>query len=215
MPRPSADYPDWVMKYKTKGTYINRVGDKYYLYAAHSERIKGTDKVRRVSDGYIGRITQAEGLIRSKPKLKRTPFSLEIGLSYTILSVTADIGNGIKKSYRKNSDIVYCCSILSYIYDSYSRSLYEKSYLHIRFPDLTFLERFPPAITTGIERGNRMLHDSMAKHFGNDLTRVHNYFTDIRLLDIDGCLYLSGLNDEAVSLSDKYGIIWEDPTWQK
>ena len=70
MPRKEADYPDWVMKYKKKGTYINRVGDKFYLYAAHSERIKGTDKVRRVSDGYIGRITEKEGLIKSGSTLK-------------------------------------------------------------------------------------------------------------------------------------------------
>ena len=44
-------YPDWVLKHKIKGTYINCVGDKYYLYAAHSERILGTKKVKRVSDG--------------------------------------------------------------------------------------------------------------------------------------------------------------------
>ena len=50
-----ADYPDWVLKHKKPGTYINVVKGKYYLYAAHSERIKGTDKVRRVSDGYLGR----------------------------------------------------------------------------------------------------------------------------------------------------------------
>ncbi|MBO6215432.1 MAG: hypothetical protein J6N76_07840, partial [Lachnospiraceae bacterium] len=66
MPRKPADYPEWVMKYKKKGTYINKVGDKYYLYAAHSERIKGTNKVRRVSDGYLGRITEKDGLIPAK-----------------------------------------------------------------------------------------------------------------------------------------------------
>ena len=32
----SADYPDWVLTRKKKGTYITKVGDKYYLYAAHS-----------------------------------------------------------------------------------------------------------------------------------------------------------------------------------
>lgn len=36
MPRKQADYPEWVLKYKKKGTYINRAGDKYYLYATHS-----------------------------------------------------------------------------------------------------------------------------------------------------------------------------------
>ena len=30
-----ADYPDWVLAHKKKGTYVNRVGDRYYLYAAH------------------------------------------------------------------------------------------------------------------------------------------------------------------------------------
>ena len=75
MPRKPADYPDWVMKYKKKGTYINKVGDKYYLYAAHSERVKGTDKVRRVSDGYLGRITEKDGLIPSHDTFRRV-FSL-------------------------------------------------------------------------------------------------------------------------------------------
>ena len=215
MPRKKTEYPDWVMKYKTKGTYINRVGDKYYLYAAHSERIKGTDKIRRVSDGYIGRITQDDGLIRSKAKFKKMPVSFEIGLSYTILSVSSDIRKGIKTSYRKNGDLVYCCSILSLIYDSYSRMLYEKSYLSMCIPDLFFPEKFPPAVLTGIERGKRMLHDTLSHHFGEDLESILCYFTDIRLLDIDGSLYLSGTNDITDSLSDKYHIKWEDPTWQK
>ncbi len=61
-----ANYPDWVMKHKKKGTYINRSNDKYYLYAAHSERIKGTKKVKRISDGYLGRITEEDGLIPPK-----------------------------------------------------------------------------------------------------------------------------------------------------
>ena len=65
-----ANYPDWVLKHKRKGTYINRVKDKYYLYAAHSEREPGTGKVKRVCDGYIGRITEKDGLILSKPKIK-------------------------------------------------------------------------------------------------------------------------------------------------
>ena len=215
MPGKKADYPDWVMKYKTKGTYINRVGDKYYLYAAHSERIKGTDKVRRVSDGYIGRITQADGLIRSKPKLKKPPVSFETGLSFTILSVTSDIRKGLKISYRKNGDLIYCCAILSFIYGSYSLMLYERSYLSMHIPDLVIPERLPPTVLIGIDRGKRMLNDTLSNLFGEDLYRIIHFFPDIRLLDIDGTLYLTGTNDITESLSDKYQIKWEDPTWQK
>lgn len=32
-----ATYPEWIMKYKEKGTYVNFAKGKYYLYAAHSE----------------------------------------------------------------------------------------------------------------------------------------------------------------------------------
>lgn len=52
-------YPNWVLKHKKKGTYINKVGDKYYLYAAHSEHILGTaNKSRRICDGYLGNYTR-------------------------------------------------------------------------------------------------------------------------------------------------------------
>ena len=64
------NYPEWVLKHKKKGTYINVANGKYYLYAAHSERVPGTSKVRRVCDGYLGRITEKEGLIPPRDKVK-------------------------------------------------------------------------------------------------------------------------------------------------
>lgn len=57
-------YPEWVLKHKKKGTYINKVGNNYYLYAAHSEHIPGTaNKSRRICDGYLGKITEKDGFI--------------------------------------------------------------------------------------------------------------------------------------------------------
>lgn len=63
-----ADYPNWVLIHKKKGTYVNKVGDKYYLYAAHSERVKDSGKIRWNCDGYLGRITVKDGLIPAKNK---------------------------------------------------------------------------------------------------------------------------------------------------
>jgi len=80
-----SNYPDWVLKHKKKGTYINVQNGKHYLYAAHSERIPGTDKVRRVSDGYLGRITEEDGFIPAKKKLPDSVFVYEYGVSETIL----------------------------------------------------------------------------------------------------------------------------------
>ncbi len=44
------NYPDWVMKYKYKGSFINYSNGKYYLYSAHSERVPDTDKIKRIYD---------------------------------------------------------------------------------------------------------------------------------------------------------------------
>lgn len=215
MPRKQADYPDWVTKHKTKGTYINKVGDKYYLYAAHSERVKGTGKVKRVCDGYIGRITEDEGLIPARNSLKSPPESFEIGLSFAIIYMTSDIASGLRKSYRKNGELIYCCSILSFIYGTYSAGLYEGSYIGIRFPGMLIPTTPAPAIATGIERGLRMLEDTLSKRLSDDYKQFLALFPDIRLIKADGSYYLAGLKEEALGISERYGIKWEDQLWQR
>lgn len=210
-----ANYPDWVMKHKKKGTYINKVGDKYYLYAAHSERIKGTDKVRRISDGYLGRITEKDGFIPARDKVSGLPVAYEIGLSYAILSITNELYEGLKQSYPKYGEIIYACAILSYIYGSYNKELFEQSYLHIRFPDVPYPTSFTKAQLTGIERGYRMMKERIPKTFGDDLPQIRTYFPNIRLLMINKKYYLSPLSESALTLSQKYKIDWRNPLWQK
>ena len=67
--------------------YVNKSGGRYYVYAAHSERIKGTGKVRRVSDGYLGRITEDEGFIPARSRVGETVYAYEYGLSHAILQI--------------------------------------------------------------------------------------------------------------------------------
>lgn len=211
----ATNYPDWVMAHKKKGTYINKVGDKYYLYAAHSEYVKDTGRAKRVCDGYLGRITKEEGFIPANRKLKNDPEVFEIGLSLTILSSSPLIRQGLRRSFPKYGDVIYSCAVLSYIYGEYSGELFRHSYLFLAFPGLSFPERFTKAQVTGIERGTRMLEECMAKRFGAELTRIRSLFPDIRLLKINGSYYLSEISEPAALLSEKYKVGWEDPLWQK
>ena len=215
MPRKPAKYPDWVMKYKKKGTYINKVGDKYYLYAAHSERIKGTDRVRRVSDGYIGRITKEDGLIPSKSRIKSPPISMEIGLSRIILSISDNIMKGIRKTFPKYSSYVFSRATLLYIYGTYSDELYNQSYLSVFLDDTAVPAQVTKSHTSEIERCSRMISDVMKKTFGDDTDFITRLFMHIRLVRIDDSYYLSGVTDEIRELSKKYSISWEDALWQK
>lgn len=62
--------PDWVLKYKSKGTNIISKNGKYYLYKVHSERRKDKNYPVLVTDEYLGVITE-NGLIRKKKILKQ------------------------------------------------------------------------------------------------------------------------------------------------
>ncbi len=94
MAKPKSDYPDWVLQHKKKGTYINKVGDKYYLYAAHSERVRETGKIRRVCDGYLGRITEKDGFIPAKDKLQ----GAVIRTYLLLLTSTADCAGPLSRT---------------------------------------------------------------------------------------------------------------------
>ncbi len=204
-----AEYPDWVLKYKAKGTYINCVKGKYYLYAAHSERIKGTDKVKRICDGYLGRITQEEGLIPPKDKVEGSVVVLEYGLSSIILSLCTNIHKGMRRSFTKSGDWVMAASILSFIYGKYDAFLFNQSYLSQRFPDLDLDAAPTEAQKFGIERGRMMIQDTLSRHFGGDLPSVLLHFPLVYKVKVNGRIYRSEESVPAKELRQKYNLNWE------
>ena len=66
MPLTQKKYPDWVQKFRTRGTTVKKIGDSYYLYKRTSRRVKGK-KYPQPVDTYIGLITP-DGVISSHKK---------------------------------------------------------------------------------------------------------------------------------------------------
>ena len=163
-----ADYPDWVLKHKKKGTYVNCVKGKYYLYAAHSERIPGTDKVRRVSDGYIGRITEKDGLIPSRDKVEGDVVVYEYGLCAALLHLCEDITRGFRREFRASADRVIVSGLLLAAYGASDAETYEWSYLSVKFPGIDMEKEPTGKQRTAIERCFRMASDALRKRFGDD-----------------------------------------------
>ena len=83
-------YPDWVQKYRTKGTTVKKKGDSYYLYKRTSRRVKGK-KYPQPVDTYIGVITP-EGVIQSnKRKISLTDAEVwEYGFSKAVWALCPD-----------------------------------------------------------------------------------------------------------------------------
>lgn len=87
MPVTEKKYPEWVQKYRTRGTTVKKKGDAYYLYKRTSKRVPGK-KYPQPVDTYIGIITP-EGLIESnKKKIIMTDIEVwEYGFTKAILDL--------------------------------------------------------------------------------------------------------------------------------
>lgn len=205
-----ADYPDWVLKHKKKGTYINYTNGRYYLYAAHSERVPGTKKVKRISDGYIGRITESEGLIPARDKISGPVEVFDFGLPVTILSLCANIHNGFRRSFKNNADYIMVASILLVLYGSYDVDCLKRTWLCLHFPDVNMNKRPTETQETAIIRGANMINDTLTTTFGDNLSRARFELEHIFKVRVNGKLYLSGNADFIAELKSSLNIVMEE-----
>jgi len=169
-------YPDWVLAHKKKGTYVNCVNGRYYLYAAHSERIPGTKKVRRVSDGYIGRITEKDGLIPARDKVSSGVAVYEYGLHMAALALSDGILKGLKREYRTAAVRILISGILLATGGEADDSAFKSSYLSVVFPDVSITRPLNDNQRTGVERCRRMVADKLRavdSSMKARLSRVH------------------------------------------
>lgn len=208
-----ADYPAWVLEHKKKGTYINRVKDKYYLYAAHSERIKGTKKVRRVCDGYLGRITQVDGLIPPKDKLNSIPVVYSYGAEILVLSLSHKIYTGFKRSFKQNADFILVSSLLIFLFDRVDSVFFHSSYVSILFPEVD-MESAPSKIhETAISRGVLMITDSMQNKLGIAYDKALQYLPLVHIVNADGKFYGPHIPGGVKEFLECHSIELEVPSW--
>jgi hypothetical protein len=205
-----ADYPDWVMAHKKKGMYINHVNGRYYLYAAHSERVPGTSKVRRVSDGYIGRITEEDGLIPTRDKVMGEVIVYEYGLSTVLLNMCSDIHKGLKREFRDASDWILVMGMLSAAFADRSQEAYDWSFLSVKFPGMN-MQKVPTAKqSTAIERCERMVIDVMKKTFGEDFEIAKTRLTRISMVKVNEKYYCSQVSENTKEWLFCHKIDWSD-----
>ena len=62
------DYPQWVLDQKKPGTEIRKIRGFYYLYEAKCVYDKDRKRGRKVTGKYLGRITEADGLVAPRTK---------------------------------------------------------------------------------------------------------------------------------------------------
>ena len=198
---PKSNYPDWVLKYKSKGVYVNKVGDKYYLYRAHCVYDKQTKKNVRVCDGYIGRVTEKDGFIPVRDKVNGPVYVFEFGLYFFLSCLLKDVYKSLKNNKKRDS--ILSLSVMYFINDMD----YEKSALFYIYPK-TLIDHFLDE--TVIKEAQRTSH--MIAHFVD--TRIDhddwNYFKEklstIHLININDKYYISSYRDDLKEKLAKYNV---------
>lgn len=199
-------YPDWVLKYKRKGTYVNCVKGRYYLYAAHSERVPGTGKVNRVCDGYLGRVTEADGLVPSRYKADKHIVVHEYGASAFLLAYCADLLDGLRVESGADADSVLVAAVLLVVHGvcdgrSLARSHLSVSYPHVRVEglDIGRVSRVADVVRSKLE----VLSAEDRAVVLEDLPYVYKVRVDERWC-------LTGLDDAVRAFLGRHGMDWRD-----
>ena len=208
-----ANYPEWVLKYKEKGTYINVQNGKYYLYAAHSERIHGTNKVRRVSDGYLGRITEENGFIPAKRKLSEPVHVYEYGLSETILLLCDDIRRGLRREFGAKGDYVMTGGLLLFIYGEVHPVFFESLWLSTHMTELCMENEPTLKQRVGMERVLRMITDRLQKHFGDEYDRAISLLPLVKVVCMGNDKNMAVIPKEVKDFCGQHGLDMKEESY--
>lgn len=198
-------FPNWVEKYRTKGTAINHVNGRFYLYKVHSERLKGTDKVLKVNDEYLGRITE-DGLTPPKDKVLVVKHYGNIVILKNICNYVIDAINRTW-SDPKYSQIIIVYSYLNQFYQTVNKDFYDLSYISILYPNINFEIDLSEDIKFEIDRTTKMFRSKISSHKISD-TEL-NIINSIYKVKIGKKWNLSKLTKAQEQIIKKHNFILE------
>lgn len=137
-------YPDWVEKHRGKGKEIKKIGKYYYLSEYKTVYNPETKKPKKISLGYIGRITE-DGVIPAKRRLRSVDDTpkvsppLEFGASHLLEILGKDIFDNLKEVFPNDADTIFSLAKQYMIDPSPLKRralIYENSYDSILHPNL-------------------------------------------------------------------------------
>ena len=159
-----ANYPDWLLKYKTKGTYVKKVKEGYALYRGHSERVKEKSYPVFKCDEYLGIVTEEKGLTPPMPSVRPGVEVLRLGL----YAISRPLCEKMLNSYRRKNmaaELMFAHALLRVecldTVDGYSGSWLSKI-----FPDINISRHLGTNEASIIERMTKQIRAKIRSRFG-------------------------------------------------
>lgn len=160
------DYPEWVLKYKTKGIYIKKTKNGYSLYRGHSERVAGKKYPVLKCDEYLGLVTEEDGLIPSSPPVKPKVKVRTYGIEYIAEKCSSIVRIPLKKKGQDDL-LLYSHALLS-LYREDNPELYSSSILGIWFGEKDYERPLTYEEEEIVGRLKKQIKAKLEKSFGKD-----------------------------------------------
>ena len=112
-------HPDWVLKFKKKGTLVMKRDDRYYLYRVSSKWNPEMKRAQMKTGEYLGRITP-DGIIEPKTKrvMKRYEHISvkEYGSSFLLQHISGDLTASLKNYFPEWKEVfIFACMRLIHV----------------------------------------------------------------------------------------------------
>lgn len=109
-------YPEYIKKYRPKGTIIKKTNNKYYVYKATSKRVEGKSYPVQVIEGVIGYIDE-QGFHNQKRTLVETSSVVirECGFTNYLLLFKDSFTNDINAHHNKKDALSIFYSLIVYL----------------------------------------------------------------------------------------------------
>ena len=201
-------YPPWVMEHKKKGMYVNKINEgTYRIYRGHSERVRGTSTVKRVVDEYIGTITEADGLIPTKPKVKGEVRTLRSGGYALVRWFCRTQIEGILRRMGDEGHSVAAVAVLHVLYGEATDFLYKNDWVGIAHPGVSL--PLPPSAGSEAKRVARAMSTTLASAVGEQLSAVLEASSFVYKVWVNGQWVNAAVPEQCKVLAHTCNFRWE------
>jgi hypothetical protein len=202
-------YPDWVLKFKSKGTYVQIRKGKYFLYRGHSERVSGISYPVLKFDEYLGQVTEDDGLIPPKPTVRSGLQVFTFGPFLLIHQITGKIVSNLSAVSPLSAKQLAVLAQLKLVYDRWGVSLYAGSWLSLQFPGLFIPKEVAHEAQFVIDRVVRMLRDKLSAVFDGSFEQLMDLAGRVYLVSVNNQWVVSAIPEELKAISQAQKIHWE------
>lgn len=184
------DYPDWVLKHKTKGTELRQIGKNYYLYKISHKWDKEKKQSKKITGEYLGRITE-EGIIKPKNEPLKNIENItikEFGASKFISTQAQDVIQNLKDIFPGSWKEIFSFAAFRFFYGSPLKNIrdhYCNSHLSDLFPDAKVSPKTLGKLLHSIGSQRILIKDFFAKYITEgetlavDITHIFSRSEDI------------------------------------